>query len=80
MKAKVRVVWLSRAFDGIGAFSEGITEREGFGFDVRHGGRLLGVPWSNVAGVEYSAVEEATVTPTPPVVSVASPPVAKGRK
>lgn len=23
MKAKVRVVWLSRAFDGIGAFAEG---------------------------------------------------------
>lgn len=55
-------IWLVKPFDGLGAFAVGpgceITEEGGGLFFVRLGARTLGVPLTNVAGIEYSTVEE----------------------
>tara|TARA_R110000868_G_scaffold344717_1_gene605830 strand:- start:172 stop:414 length:243 start_codon:yes stop_codon:yes gene_type:complete len=79
------IVWLMQSFDGLGAFASGpscsIVERPGVGFEMRTPGRLLVVPWGNVAGVQYSPGEEVAVAATtPPVVAVASPPAVKGKR
>lgn len=71
-----RTVWLRQSFNGFGAFAASadvaLDEFER-GMQVRAHGRLFVVPWSNVAGVEYST-SEATVPPVSPPVGGAVPP------
>lgn len=74
-------IWLVKPFDGLGAFAVGpgceITEEGGGLFFVRLGARTLGVPLTNVAGIEYSTVEEvaAPADPLPHAGGVTPPPV-----